>query len=336
MRQLTSRSSLTAVGILLFGCLVVPTAASAPQSGANTGWSRLATVPAGTPVIVTLADGRRLQRLMVNAGSDGLVVADPGRIQSRADRNALLSLLRNHPARFMVAATTQEAGRPIQVVERFDRRSIVMVARPPSHRLDSGVPGWFFGHSGPCPNCDARQTLFGSTVLPSPLPAAPATTGQVLYAAQALQTSALPQTLTWPRLHQWLSTPATSFAPESARPEQEPQKQKPEKKPAINVTGNWTMTLEMSMGTANPSLVLKQDGEKLTGTYTGRYGTFDLLGSVKERAIQFTFNMTAEGQTVAMAFVGEIAEDGQTMKGNAQLDEMGEATWSAKKEKEAK
>jgi hypothetical protein len=108
------------------------------------------------------------------------------------------------------------------------------------------------------------------------------------------------------------------------------QKQ-PEKK-TVNVTGNWTMTLEMSMGTANPSLALKQEGEKLTGTYTGRYGTFDLLGSVKDRAIQFTFNMTAEGQAVTMAFAGEIAEDGQTMKGNAQLDEMGDATWSAKRD----
>ncbi len=110
--------------------------------------------------------------------------------------------------------------------------------------------------------------------------------------------------------------------------------QKPEKK-SVDVSGNWTMTLDMAMGTANPTLVLKQDGEKLAGTYTGRYGTFDLLGSVKDRAIQFTFTMNAEGQTATMAFVGEVAEDGQSMKGTAQLDEMGDATWSAKKDKEA-
>lgn len=228
-----------------------------------------------------------------------------------------------------------DARNTIHVVERFDRSSILTIERSMSHRWNPGVLGWFLASSGPCPNCDAAQTLFGSTVLPSPLPAA-ATTGEVLYAAQALQAAALPHTLTWPRLHQWLCTPATGFHPESAPRAKEQEKQKPDKKAAVNVTGNWTMTLEMSMGTANPSLVLKQDGEKLTGTYTGRYGTFDLLGSVKERAIQFTFNMTAEGQTVAMAFAGEVAEDGQTMKGTAQLDEMGDATWSAKKEKEAK
>jgi hypothetical protein len=93
------------------------------------------------------------------------------------------------------------------------------------------------------------------------------------------------------------------------------------------------MTLEMSMGTGTPTLDLKQDGEKLTGTYTGRYGTFDLQGSVKERAIQFSFTMSAEGQSVTMSFTGEIAQDGQTMKGTAVLGEMGDATWTAKREK---
>jgi hypothetical protein len=108
--------------------------------------------------------------------------------------------------------------------------------------------------------------------------------------------------------------------------------QKPEK-PAVNVAGKWTMTMEMSMGTATPSLDLKQDGTKITGTYTGRYGTFALEGTLKDRAIQFTFQMGAEGETVTMSFAGEVAADAQTMKGTASLGEMGDATWSAKKEK---
>ncbi len=110
--------------------------------------------------------------------------------------------------------------------------------------------------------------------------------------------------------------------------------QKTEKKSAPNVTGKWAMTLEMSMGTGTPTLDLKQDGEKLSGTYTGRYGTFDLLGSLKERKIQFSFAMTAEGETVAMSFAGEVAEDGQTMKGTAVLGELGDATWTAARNKQ--
>lgn len=110
----------------------------------------------------------------------------------------------------------------------------------------------------------------------------------------------------------------------------------PQDKPAkapLSVAGKWTMSLDMSMGTATPALELKQDGAKLTGTYTGRYGTFPLQGSLKDRTIVFTFSMTAEGETVTMSFSGEVAEDGQSMKGTATLGEMGDATWSAKKEK---
>ncbi len=115
------------------------------------------------------------------------------------------------------------------------------------------------------------------------------------------------------------------------------QQGKPEQKPAakaLNVSGKWTMTLDFSMGTATPALNLKQDGEKISGTYTGRYGTFDLLGSLKDRKIQFSFAMTAEGETVAMSFAGEVAEDGQSMKGTAVLGELGDATWTAAKNKQ--
>jgi hypothetical protein len=109
--------------------------------------------------------------------------------------------------------------------------------------------------------------------------------------------------------------------------------QKPDKKAAPTVTGKWTMTLEMSMGTGTPTLDLKQDGEKITGTYTGRYGTFQLEGTLKDRAIQFSFTMVAEGESVAMSFAGEVAEDFQTMKGTAAIDDLGDATWTARKEK---
>jgi hypothetical protein len=114
------------------------------------------------------------------------------------------------------------------------------------------------------------------------------------------------------------------------------QQGKPDQKPdtaSVNVAGKWTMTMEMSMGTATPSLDLKQDGTTITGTYTGRYGTFALEGTLKDRVIQFTFQMGAEGETVTMSFSGEVAADAQTMKGTASLGEMGDATWSAKKEK---
>jgi hypothetical protein len=104
-------------------------------------------------------------------------------------------------------------------------------------------------------------------------------------------------------------------------------------KPSPSVAGKWTMTLEMSMGTGTPAIEFRQDGEKITGSYTGRYGTSPLEGTLKGQTIQFRVRVEAEGQTVAMDFSGEVAADGQTMKGKAVLGELGDATWSAKKDK---
>jgi len=116
---------------------------------------------------------------------------------------------------------------------------------------------------------------------------------------------------------------------------QQTQQQKPADPPkAIDISGKWIMTLNLEMGQATPALVLKQDGEKITGTYTGRYGTFELKGTLKVRALQFGFQMNADGQSVAMSFAGEVAADGESIvKGTATLEGLGDATWTAKRDK---
>ena len=104
-------------------------------------------------------------------------------------------------------------------------------------------------------------------------------------------------------------------------------------KPAAptTVTGKWNVTLEMQAGTASPTIELKQEGEKVTGVYEGRYGKFPLSGTLKDKKIEFSFKMNAEGTDVVMAYRGEVAADFLTMKGVAQLDQMGEANWSARR-----
>jgi hypothetical protein len=132
------------------------------------------------------------------------------------------------------------------------------------------------------------------------------------------------------RLTQWAIVAAVAVASLGTAIAQ----QQPPPPPPANVAGKWTMALEMEMGTATTALELKQDGAKLTGTYTGRYGSFPLTGTVKERAIEFAFKMNADGTEVDMAFSGEVAADGQTMKGRAELGGgLGEAGWSAKRAK---
>jgi hypothetical protein len=102
---------------------------------------------------------------------------------------------------------------------------------------------------------------------------------------------------------------------------------------AVNLTGKWSMQLEMSVGTSNPVLVFKQDAEKLTGTYTGRYGESQLVGKVDGRKLEFVVTINAEGTENRMSFTGELTPAGDVIKGNADLGGMGEATWLAKREK---
>lgn len=105
----------------------------------------------------------------------------------------------------------------------------------------------------------------------------------------------------------------------------------PKPTPVATLTGKWTMTLEMQMGTATPTLELVQQGEKITGTYVGRYGKFPLNGVLKGRQLQFTFTMSADGTDVVMSFAAEVAEDFQSMKGDADMGGAGEATWYARR-----
>lgn len=106
--------------------------------------------------------------------------------------------------------------------------------------------------------------------------------------------------------------------------------QKPAPKPAA-VAGKWNMTLEMTIGSGTPALEIKQDGEKITGTYTGRYGAAPIQGTVTDHAISFSCTIDAEGQSARMDFRGEISADAKEMKGSAEIEGLGDATWTAKR-----
>lgn len=105
---------------------------------------------------------------------------------------------------------------------------------------------------------------------------------------------------------------------------------------ALDVTGKWVVVLELSIGTSNPALTLKQDGNKVTGTYTSsRYGESKLTGTINDkRVLTFTVALSAEGTDVTMLFTGEVSADGQLVeKGIVNIEGLGEGSWAAKKDK---
>jgi hypothetical protein len=129
-----------------------------------------------------------------------------------------------------------------------------------------------------------------------------------------------------------LVTNALHAQQSAAPPKDSPPAKAEPSLPAL--TGKWDMALDMVMGQSTPLLTLKQDGEKLTGTYQGRYGTFPLEGTLKGRAVEFWLTMTVESEKVEMSFKGEVAADGQSMRGAADLGQAGEGNWTAAREKE--
>jgi len=99
----------------------------------------------------------------------------------------------------------------------------------------------------------------------------------------------------------------------------------------INVSGSWNFTVETSGGSGNPSFVFKQDGEKLTGTYKGLFGTAEIAGTVKGKEIKFSFKVDFQGQAAEITYEGKI-EDKDGMKGTVKMAELGEGTWTARRQ----
>ena len=93
------------------------------------------------------------------------------------------------------------------------------------------------------------------------------------------------------------------------------------------VDGKWNVLLQLESITGHPVLTLKQDGEKLTGTYEGRYGPSALEGEIKESKIAFVVTFNAEGTRTTGVFQGTV--DGATMGGSVEFEGAGSGTWSA-------
>ena len=96
-----------------------------------------------------------------------------------------------------------------------------------------------------------------------------------------------------------------------------------------NVAGEWALTVETPNGTGTPTVIFKQDGENLTGTYKGRLGEAPIKGTVKGNEIKFSVTLSAQGQEIEIEYSGTV--DGDSMKGKAKFGDFGEGTFTGKR-----
>ena len=98
-----------------------------------------------------------------------------------------------------------------------------------------------------------------------------------------------------------------------------------------DVSGTWAFEVTTDFGTGSSTMAFKQDGEKLTGQYTGQYGEAALTGTVKGQEITFAYDLVRETVTAHVVYAGTIDKD--TMKGTLSIGDMGNGSFTAKKTK---
>jgi hypothetical protein len=95
-----------------------------------------------------------------------------------------------------------------------------------------------------------------------------------------------------------------------------------------DVAGEWHFEVETTAGSGSPTFTFKQDGEKITGTYDGAFGTAELVGSVIGNEIKFTFKVTGDSSKELVEYAGTV--DGKSMKGTVKIGSLGEGTFTGK------
>jgi len=98
----------------------------------------------------------------------------------------------------------------------------------------------------------------------------------------------------------------------------------------VDVSGTWNFDVQTDAGAGAPTMTFKQDGEKLTGHYTGTFGEADLTGTVKGSDISFSFTADFSGTPLTSTYKGTI-ENATSMKGTLEISGVGSGTFTAKK-----
>jgi hypothetical protein len=99
---------------------------------------------------------------------------------------------------------------------------------------------------------------------------------------------------------------------------------------AADVSGKWDMTVETEMGAGSPVFVLKQDGDQLSGTYTGQLGEAKVSGTVKGDVVEFSFEVSPGGDAIKVVYKGTF--DGSSgMKGTVDFGTLGKGTFHGKR-----
>jgi hypothetical protein len=95
------------------------------------------------------------------------------------------------------------------------------------------------------------------------------------------------------------------------------------------VAGDWDAVFNTPGGAQPLKLILKVDGEKLTGTARRSRGDVALAGTIKGDDIMFSYTIEYNGNAVTLTFTGKVK--GDSMSGTVSFNDSASDEWSAKR-----
>lgn len=101
---------------------------------------------------------------------------------------------------------------------------------------------------------------------------------------------------------------------------------------AVDVTGTWNAKVDLGGQGGSPTFVLKQDGDKLTGKYSGALGEAELHGTIKGNEVAWDF----EASGAAVHYAGKLDSTGNKMEGTVDYGGQASGTFTATKKEAAK
>ena len=101
--------------------------------------------------------------------------------------------------------------------------------------------------------------------------------------------------------------------------------------PGVDLSGTWVFSVDLDNGDhGDPTFVLKQENETLTGTYDGPLGQQKVSGSIKDNKAIFGFEFTNNGATNKATYTGTI-ESATKMTGTVEFTTGRKGKWTATK-----
>lgn len=96
-----------------------------------------------------------------------------------------------------------------------------------------------------------------------------------------------------------------------------------------SVAGDWDGSFNTPGGARPFKLVLKVDGEKLSGTAKRASGDVPITGTIKGDVINFSYTINYGGNDLTLMYSGKVA--GDSMSGTVSFGGNAEESWSAKR-----